>query len=173
MNVIPDGWYLLKTGNLIKPGDKFWSEVSSKWVLSGEFDRPIGEFYTNFDYIRKQSEQDKMMKLNTIDGNYELNFTRALALGVLTRIKTKRPLKFMDLNDGDVFKFRNVHNNPAQWERELFKMVDKNKNGAGQCVSIVSDNSLKSGYPTWFGNAAECEFAILQNDGGWKIEIED
>ena len=113
------------------------------------------------------------MKITFAGDEYDLDILRAKELGVLTRLKKKRQIKYGDLKNGDIFKFRNLVNNTPEWEREIFKAIDIDKESSGQCIALTSMVKLEtSTYRTWFATPNECVFAILQDDGGWKTEIE-
>ncbi len=79
------------------------------------------------------------METITINGTaYDLDIKRAEELGVLTKVK--QPLRFEDLKNGDIFKWRYKNNKlntrveKDGWFKKIYIMIDKDSPIFGQVV---------------------------------------
>ena len=104
------------------------------------------------------------VKTITLDGaKYSLDTTRAVALGVLTKILVARPIKFEDLKNGQLHQYKS-------WDgwTGLYLMENKDLNEAGQTRNLHISPTARG---HWGGGPSE--FRVLQADGSWKETITD
>lgn len=96
-----------------------------------------------------------------------LDVEAALKAGVLKR--KQKPIKIVDLRNGDIFKSRMSGN--KTWGTDVWLMVDRNHIGNGQ-VALIN----RPHFNNWFGETTASntfsEFCVLQDDGTWKETID-
>ena len=98
---------------------------------------------------------------------YVIDFDRAKELGLVKPLN--QPIKFNDLKNGDVVKFKSE--TAKRWSNHIYVMRDVVKETVGQCLLINRDESYITMCPTYFRKDMDTQFSVLQDDGSWKDSI--